>query len=114
MQEKGNNKEEIKRLEKHISALEKSYDNIIEMLNEDIERDDESGKIKLKDAQRKVFSEGIAKASETADSLLKMITLKYKELNDLKNPPKETVKDEKVPLKKVDDSDDHPLSKYIK
>lgn len=75
------------RLEKHIEALEKSYDNIILMLKEDIEKTDD-GKIKLKDSQRKVYAEGILKASETADSIIKQIKSKQQELDKIRNPEK--------------------------
>ena len=36
------NKEEKKRIKRHIEALEKSYENLIIILNEDIEKDEES------------------------------------------------------------------------
>jgi hypothetical protein len=103
-------------LEKHISALETSYENIIMVLNEEIDTDDETGKVKLKDNQKKIFAEGIQKSSETADNLLKMINLRYKELEELKNPPKEVEVGEKkgdVKLEKVDDENDYPLEKYV-
>lgn len=79
-----------KKLEKHIQALEKAYDNLIELLLEDVEKDDKDN-IKLKDTQRKNFAEGIQKASETATSLFEMIKVKQAELDVLKGkavPPK--------------------------
>jgi GH35 family endo-1,4-beta-xylanase len=110
-------RKEIERLENHISALETSYENIIAVLNEEIDKDDETGKVKLKDNQKKVFAEGIQKSSETADNLLKMINLRYKELEELKNPPKEEVETENkkgdANLKKVDDKDDYPLEQHL-
>lgn len=82
------------KLEKHIEALEKAYDNLIEVLNEDVDKDDESNKIKLKDHQVKVYAEGVQKASETANSLLAMIKSKTDELDGLKEDVPQPQKDE--------------------
>ena len=113
----------IERLEAHISALEKSYDNVIMVLNEDVDKD-KDGKVKLRDSQIKVYAEGVAKSSETANSLLIMIKDKYDELDRLKNPDKHKDEDKKSDEDKKDDSDkvektipdDHKssnLSKYL-
>lgn len=77
------------RLVKLIEALEKSYDNLIDILNKDIDKsdkEDDKDEIKLKDTQTKVYAEGIQKASETACNLLEMITTKQAELDKLNKP----------------------------
>lgn len=74
------------RLIKHIEALEKSYDNIILILMEDLEFDEDTGKLELKDFQKKIYAEGLDKSSATADALLERIKVKQTELEELDNP----------------------------
>jgi len=106
------NEYEIK-LEKHIEALEKSYDNLIEILNEDIDKDDESKKIKLKDHQIKVYAEGVQKSAETANTLLSMIKSKKDELdgireqNDDKKPKEQQIKTS------VENSDGSAMNQHL-
>tara|TARA_R100000781_G_scaffold114332_3_gene84863 strand:+ start:2737 stop:3069 length:333 start_codon:yes stop_codon:yes gene_type:complete len=107
------NKEEKKRIKRHIEALEKSYENLIIILNEDIEKDEETGKVKLKDAQKKVFAEGIMKASEAATSLIKMITDKKKELKELDNEETEEKQEVKVNDKRKVEEEDYPLEQHL-
>ena len=78
------NKEKIERLETHIEALQKSYDNMILILNQDVEKDDK-GDVKLKDTQKRIFAEGTMKVAESADSLLSMIDNQKIKLNSLKS-----------------------------
>ena len=98
------------RLTKHIEALEKSCDNLIEILNEDVEKDEE-GKIKLKDLQKKTFAEGISKSAETATALLLMIKEKKTELEGLDN---EKIKPKDKTHKKVEVSDSSGKSRLNK
>lgn len=87
-------------LETHITALEKGYENIIEILNEDIDKNDE-GEITLKDDKIKTYADGVLKAAQTADELLSRIKAKKTELEELEQPkknkeePKEEQKQEK-------------------
>lgn len=105
--------DKIKRLESHIEALEKSYENIIQMLNEDIEVNKETEKVALKDSQRKVYAEGIQKSAETANSLLQMIDQKTLELEAIKNESKKTPKQEKeIQENKVNEQ--YPTQDYLK
>lgn len=72
-------------LKEHIEALENQYVSIINLLNDPLDTDEESGKIKLKDSQRKVYAEGVLKIVETADSIIERIGIKKEELNKLNN-----------------------------
>lgn len=80
--------EKIAKLKNHIEALEKGYDNVILILNDDLETDKESGEITLKDDKKKVFVESVGKSAEIADSIFARITDKKKELEDLENSDK--------------------------
>jgi len=105
--------EKIDRIQKHIDALNKSYDNIILLLSEDIETEPENGKIKLKDTQRKVYAEGIDRSATTASNLLQMITQKEDEIEAIKkqgNSKKDEIKE--VP-KEQESNDEYPLEKYL-
>lgn len=102
------------RLEKHIKALDTAYENIIAILEEDIEKETKDGdkKVKLKDSQIKVYSEGIEKAAKTADYLLNQIKSKQLELDELnKVTPVEEKKDEDEEEKKTTD---FPLENHLK
>lgn len=83
------------RLISHIEALDVSYENIIQMLNEEIEVDEDTGKVKLKDAQRKLYAEGILKSSETAEALLRQIKIKQAELDEINEVKKIKIEEEK-------------------
>lgn len=78
----------LERLETHLRVLNKSYDNIISVMEEDVEKkkdkDTEKETIALKDDKIKTYAEGIKKSAETLDFLFKEITLKEKELEEEK------------------------------
>jgi hypothetical protein len=86
--------EQIERLKTHIQALNKGYDNIIEILNEDVEKkpekEGEEEKIAIKDDKIKVYAEGLLKSAETADAFLTKIQVKETELENLINPKEPT------------------------
>ena len=79
--------EKVKRLKNHIKALNKGYENIIEILNEDVEKkakkDGEDEKIALKDDKIKTYADGLLKSAETADAFLSKIQVKETELEEL-------------------------------
>jgi hypothetical protein len=80
------NKIEINKLKKHIEVLQKSYDNIVEVMSEDVEKEtDDNGntKIALKDEKIKVYAEGQRKSAETLDFLYLSIIEKQKQLDAL-------------------------------
>lgn len=97
------------KLERHIEALDKAYNNLIDILLEDVAKDDDDN-VKLKDTQRKNFAEGIQKASETANNLLAMIKEKQTELDVLKGKPKEPEIPEK---EEKEGNNDSKLTKYL-
>lgn len=100
------NTEYREKLKKHIEALEKAYDNLVEILNEDVDKDDESNKIKLKDHQIKVYAEGVQKSAETANSLLDMIKAKKLELESLNKEAQDKPDSDTSEEVKTDDSSD--------
>lgn len=94
------------KLKSHITALESSYDKIISILNEDLDKDDESGKLKIKDSQLKTYAEGVSKLVESADDILSRIKVKNDELSKLKLKKEDTnseSEEKKVEEKTVDD-----------
>ena len=76
-----------KQLEAHIKALEKGYDNVIILLNDDLEKD-ENDEITLKDDKKKIFADGVLKLAEASDALLARIKNKKDELEDLQEEGK--------------------------
>ena len=70
------NKSKIKSVEDHIKALNNSYKNLIEILNQTPEKDNETGNFKMNDDKIKAYAEGISKTASTADQLLNQITVK--------------------------------------
>lgn len=76
------------RLSTHIKALEKSYDNIMLLLQQDIDKDEKTSEVKLKDSQIEIYAKGILKCSETSDYLLNQIKIKQEELDKLNSPEK--------------------------
>ena len=104
------------RLERHIKALDTAYENIIKILEEDVKTENEVGnveKIKLKDYQIKVYSEGIEKAAKTADYLLNEIKNKQIELDELNKGSD----DKKVPEEKIEEkaeTTEYPLQSHLK
>lgn len=94
------NNEKKEKLEKHIEVLKKSYDNIVEVMEEDVEKKtDDKGKesVALKDDKIKTYAEGIRKSAETLNYLYSEISEKEKELEKLNeedgdNKEKEEVK----------------------
>jgi len=112
------------RIIKHIEALTKAYDNIIDVLNQDLKKkdskDDKSEEeFALKDAQIKTYADGILKASEAADKLLDQIRLKYIQLENLQKiekAEKEGANKEEVDLDDegiFDPEKTYKLSKYL-
>ena len=91
------------RLKNHIKALNKSYENIISILNQDLEEDGD-GDSDVRGDKVKIFSQGIDDASSTAENLLIKIEKKEKELEGLKNPEKEA----------KDKGNDEGLNSYLK
>lgn len=102
------NTTQIEDLENHINALRSSYDNLIEILNQPLERG-EDDTIKLKDAQKKAFAEGVQKSSDAADDLFAKIKSKKLELEELKNPTKASKQ-----KKKEENENQSDLSRRIK
>lgn len=72
------------KLTEHIEALDKSYDNVITLLKDDLETDSE-GNVSIKDDKKKTFAEGVLKLSEASDYLLKKIKEKTEELDEINN-----------------------------
>lgn len=112
----------IKRLEKHLVALNKSYENIIEILGSDLKKkmikdpkDKDAEEIEVNamtEDKIKVFMQGQVEGSISANELLKEIENKEKALADAKkeaNPDKE--KSEKTPEKEKSGTSN--LSKHI-
>ena len=100
-------KEYKEKLKAHITALEKAYDNVVSVLNQDIKTDKDSGEIKLTNSQIKDYADGIKKASQTANELISMIRDKHTELESLekegnKKPDSEVPKIEESDEEKVD------------
>ncbi len=95
-------------LEEHIKALEKGYDNLISILNEDIEIDIETGKIALKDDKIKSYADGILKAAQASDDFLLRIKSKKTELEELENEGKPITKEKDKPKKSQ-----NPLNKNL-
>ncbi len=93
------------RLQKHIEALKKSYENIILILNQDIDSIEKDGvvMISLKDDKIRVYAQGQAEAMTTSNALLKEIEIKEGELRELEG---------KKPQEEKSESDD--LSNRIK
>lgn len=90
-----------KRLESHIEALEKAYQNTIELLNDDIQKD-ENGKIKMTESQRKNYIESVQKSAVASNDLITMIRDKYSELEALNM--KQTSGDNKKEEVKVEEN----------
>ena len=106
-----------KRLERHIKALDTAYENIIALLEEDIKKETKDGdeKIKLKDYQIKVYSEGIEKTAKTADYLLNEIKSKQIELDELNKKSDGEEKEEKEEKdEKKDETIEFPLENHLK
>jgi hypothetical protein len=100
-------KKQIKTIETHIEALYSGYDKTIEILNKEMDTttdDDGNVSVSLKDAQIKIYTEGLSKCAEAADNLLQRIQEKETQLDKLKNPDKKEVKKQ----------DENPLSKRLK
>lgn len=72
------------RLQNHIKALNKSYENIISILNQDLEEDDD-GESNVRGDKVKIFSQGIDEASTTAENILSKIEKKEQELEESDN-----------------------------
>lgn len=101
----------IKDLERHIKALKVSYENLIEILNQPLERNEnedegENGKIKLKDSQKKVFAQGVMETATAVDDLFQKIKTKEAELEEIKNP--------KISKKKKKDENESDLNSRLK
>lgn len=114
------------RLIKHVEALTRAYDNVIEVLNQELKKKDSKDddkkdeQLALKDAQIKTYADGIMKASEAADKLLDQIRLKYIQLENLEKAEKAEA--EGKDKSEVDINDEgsfdpektYQLSKYLK
>jgi hypothetical protein len=81
-------KTENEKLRSHIIALEKGYDNILTLLNEDIKTTEKDGvtSIILKDDKIKTYADGIDKLSDTLNKQYDRIKEKKEELLKLENP----------------------------
>ena len=95
-------------LKTHIKALEKGYENIIEILNEDVDRNDDD-EITLKDDKIKAYADGVSKSAQTADELLERIKVKKTELEELENEGKPIPKEKDKPK-----NSQNPLNRRIK
>jgi hypothetical protein len=71
------------KLIEHIEALNKSYDNVILLLNDDLEKDEKTSKVSMKDDKKKTFAEGVMKLGEASEYLLVKIKQKNEELDSL-------------------------------
>lgn len=112
-------KEKIQRFENHIQALETSYGNFINILNQEVETG-EDGNIKLKDTQKRIFTEGTMSTAKAADEILEMINRRKIQLKSLKEGIDLDTKDEngeeKIPVKKEEVKDEnpkHPLAGHL-
>ena len=76
------NEEKIKSLNRHIDALQTSYDNMISILSQDVEKDDNDN-IKLKDTQKRLFAQGTMEVAQAAQKLLEMIDTQKIKLESL-------------------------------
>lgn len=96
-------KSKINTLLKHISVLEKAYENIVKVMKEDVEmiETDEGKKVALKDEKIKTYAQGLKESAETLNYLFEQLELKRKELADLRG--------EKVEIKKSQDT----LNKHL-
>ena len=79
-------KSKINTLLKHISVLEKMYDNIVIVAQEDVEmiETDEGKKVALKDDKIKAYAQGLKESGETLNYLFEQLELKRKVLADLR------------------------------
>lgn len=105
-------KKKKNRIEKHIKALEKSYDNVITVLQEEVKKD-KDGKVKLKDTQKRLFSEGIKTAAETATYLLDLINQKQAELDGVMSEGEGEKPNVEPSPKVVKTNENHPLAKHL-
>jgi len=87
-------KSKINTLLKHISVLEKMYDNIVIVAKEDVEmvETEDGKKVALKDDKIKAYAQGLKESAETLNYLFEQLELKRKELADLRG---EKVKEKK-------------------
>lgn len=103
-------KKDIERIKKHILVLNKAYDNIVEVMEEDVEKkkDDEGNDIiALKDDKIKTYADGIKKSAETLNYLYSEIVEKEKELSTLKKEKGVDVVDEKPKVQKKSNLSDN-------
>ena len=100
------------RLVKHIEVLKKSYKNIVEVMEEDVDKTkDDNGKetVSLKDEKIKTYAEGIRKSAETLNYLYSEITEKEKELSVLDDIP-----DSEKPKEVTEIAEGNDLAKRLK
>ena len=93
------------KLIEHIEALNKSYDNVILLLNDDLEKDDEDN-VLMKDDKKKTFAEGVMKLGEASEYLL--IKQKNEEIDSLNKK----VKGEKETPQK-EGKGDHGMNQHL-
>lgn len=76
------NTKKKERLQRHITALDESYGNLLLVLNKKVETDD-NGEVKLSDTKKRLYSEGVQATAETATYILDLINAKQTELDNI-------------------------------
>lgn len=90
-------KEHLERLKKHRESALKSFDNLIEITNKDIdksEKEGEEGDISLNDDKIKTYAEGILKSHQAIEQLTSLLDKLDIEINELEES-EPTVEEEK-------------------
>jgi hypothetical protein len=95
------------KLIEHIEGLNKSYDNVILLLNDDLEKDDEDN-VTMKDDKKKTFAEGVMKLGEASEYLLNKIKEKNEELDSLNKKGKG---EKETPTK--ESKGDHDMNQHL-
>tara|TARA_R110000851_G_scaffold159563_1_gene302808 strand:- start:8181 stop:8531 length:351 start_codon:yes stop_codon:yes gene_type:complete len=108
--------QEIKDMKRHIEVLQKVYNNLILVLDEDVKTIEKDGveEIELKDDKIAIYVNGIDKGSDALDKQLARIKVKKEELKKLEDAqkPKET-NGNKVIEKVAEKQSSSNLSKHI-
>lgn len=106
--------EHLDRLKKHKESLLKSFDNLIDITQKDInkkekknDKSEEEEEISLKDEKIKTYAEGILKSHQTIGELISMINKIDIEIKNIENP-------EGVKKQVVDKSGNSNLNGHLK
>ena len=103
------NTKKKERLNKHITALEESYGNLLLVLNKKVETDD-NGEVKLSDTKKRLYSEGVQATAETATYILDLINAKQTELDNL---DKEKDNQESETSKETESTPGYSMQKHL-